>query len=106
MSRLDTLGLQRCDCSIALLRGIRPTGLPLRMNLRSLVVIGHPDRAEPRSDNAIDNLLGCFSGLEQLIIDGPKQEALRPDLSYISIHAATLRLLYLKLYVGRLAFGR
>ncbi|KAK4541379.1 hypothetical protein LTR36_007980 [Oleoguttula mirabilis] len=95
MSRLDSLGLQKCRHSIELLRGIRPTGLPKRMNLRNLVVSGHPDCDEVRMDDAIDDFLNSFAGLEHLVIMGPEQEPLRPDLSSVAKHAATLRLLYL-----------
>jgi len=94
-SRLQSLGLQKCWHAIDLLRGIRPTGLPLRMSMHSLSVIGRMYDKEERIDNAIDDLLLSFCGLEPLVIAGPSQEAHRPALTSIANHVATLRHLYL-----------
>lgn len=104
MSKLYCLGLQQCWNSIELLRRTKPTGVPTRMMMHSLTIVGRvnpthdpslEETVEVREDDAIDDFLGSFSGLENLIIAAPEQEALRPSLAALTKHAATLKILYL-----------
>ena len=66
------------------------------MRLRGLVVSSAPKSGqETRIDDTIDEFLRSFRGLEQLVLMGSHQEALRPDFSSVAHHAETLQLLYL-----------
>ncbi|KAI7542985.1 hypothetical protein KC316_g15225, partial [Hortaea werneckii] len=79
-----------------------PTGTLLRPTLRTLVLIDRPDPLGSGSvgnDNsgvaAVDDLLGSFIGLENLVVAAPGQKALMPGFKALGNHAATLRLLYI-----------
>lgn len=87
--------VQCCTHTVAILSGIVPTGLPTRLSLTSLVIVGHGLRSAHRRDDSIDDFLGILCGLEHLAINGPDHEVLRPSAASIKAHAQTLWVLFL-----------
>ncbi|KAK3641384.1 hypothetical protein LTR56_006894 [Elasticomyces elasticus] len=97
-SRLHSLVVQECANIVELLRGVRPTGLPSRMNMTDLVLTENPkwtrnDRNE--DDDAIDDFLKSFHGLQHMVVYGPEEDDLRPSSEAMTAHADTLRSLFL-----------
>ncbi|KAF2773182.1 hypothetical protein EJ03DRAFT_155664 [Teratosphaeria nubilosa] len=92
MSGLHSLGLQKCDEPVSLLSKIQPIGCPLRMDMRCLIVtctfVGAGD--------GIDDFLERFSGLQHLFLDSEGETAIRPALTALQNHAASLKTLYLE----------
>lgn len=102
LSQTDSLGLHMCSNMVDFLGQMTPTGTLLRPTLRTLVLIDRPDSLGSGSVGndssgvaAVDNLLGSFIGLENLVVAAPDQRALMPGFKAIGNHAATLRLLYI-----------
>ncbi|KAK3669690.1 hypothetical protein LTR78_010442 [Recurvomyces mirabilis] len=96
-ARLDSSSLLKCEGMISLLRLVKRTGLPARMNLTELILTQptEPPGVAEHIDDAIDDFLGSFGGLHTLVIHGPSDENLRPSLEALAAHSSTLRLLYL-----------
>ncbi|KAK3657982.1 hypothetical protein LTR56_000809 [Elasticomyces elasticus] len=95
-SRLHSLVLQECAHSVKLLASIRPTGLPARISLTHLVLTANDEWPNNNSyNNALDDFLTSFSGLEQLVIHGVMEESIRPSTAAIAAHSSTLRSVFL-----------
>ncbi|KAK5692832.1 hypothetical protein LTR17_025242 [Elasticomyces elasticus] len=98
-SRLHSLVLQECRNIVELLRDVRPTGLPSRMELTDLVLTANQNRArkndDEADDDAIDDFLKSFHGLKRFTVCAPDEETLRPSTEAIMAHADTLRSLFL-----------
>lgn len=103
-SRLHSLGIQRCGGSIEMLRLLRPTGIPARMTMRSLLLTtadNGPDQdGDDEDDRGVDNFLSSFHGLEEVVLRAPCHKALCPSITAIAAHADTLQLLFLDCRFG------
>ncbi|KAI7151824.1 hypothetical protein KC316_g15855, partial [Hortaea werneckii] len=102
LSQIDSLGLHMCSNMVDFLGQMTPIGTLLRPSLRTLVLIDRPDSLGSGSVGndssgvaAVDNLLGSFIGLENLVVAAPDQRALMPGFKALGNHVATLRLLYI-----------
>ncbi|KAK4890661.1 hypothetical protein LTR27_010700 [Elasticomyces elasticus] len=98
-SRLHSLILQEWTNVDELLRGVRPTGLPSRMDLTDLVLTANQKWAQKNDreagDDAIDDFLKSFHGLKRFTVCAPEEETMRPSTEAIMAHADTLRSLFL-----------
>ncbi|RMZ24994.1 hypothetical protein D0859_10944 [Hortaea werneckii] len=95
-AELKVLGMQLCENSIRLVEVLHETHEPIRLSLRTLMLVEtEQDPASQANNPALSRLLGTFSTLENLIVKTKGSAAYWPDFAAVAGHAASLRLLHL-----------
>ncbi|KAI6882284.1 hypothetical protein KC360_g8488 [Hortaea werneckii] len=102
LSRLESLGLQQCLSIVDILGKMKPTSVPHRPRLHTLVLTQNseawgwnPIENDDFDTAAFDDFLESFTGLEVLLVAASGHRGLMPGFKALNNHAATLRLLYL-----------